>query len=244
MVFTAGTRNYADPILDYLDPTHELIQHRLYRDSCTEVDYEGSKLYIKDLRIFENRKLEDIVIVDNTVISFAYQIDNGIPILPFKEDKDDTMLLQLIQILEDISKTDDWRGFIRRNFGLSDIMSTDTDSYAHLYEYSDSDEDSIDEGLDVLLKCQRSMSMSMKKIPEKKVKSKGKKKNRVSLKNIKKVKSAWVNSNGGMAWAVANAQIKSEKWIFPAENFNFFERNEAFKGDNESECVHLEEAWV
>jgi CTD small phosphatase-like protein 2 len=52
------------------------------------------------LRIFaENRNLEDLLIVDNAVYSFGYQLENGIPIIPFYEDKEDEELLHLIQYL-------------------------------------------------------------------------------------------------------------------------------------------------
>ena len=68
IVFTASHRCYADVVLDHIDPTGELIHHRLYRESC--VLMEG--IYIKDLRILDNRDLKDIVIVDNAAYSFAY----------------------------------------------------------------------------------------------------------------------------------------------------------------------------
>ena len=51
---------------------------------------------MKDLRIFRNRSLEDLVIVDNSVYSFSFQINNGIPIIPFYEDKEDEEMLHLI----------------------------------------------------------------------------------------------------------------------------------------------------
>ena len=41
---------------------------------------------MKDLRIIANRSLKDMVIVDNAVYSFAFQLDNGIPIVPFYSD--------------------------------------------------------------------------------------------------------------------------------------------------------------
>jgi CTD small phosphatase-like protein 2 len=54
---------------------------RLYRDSCIK-SVDG--VYVKDLRIFDKcRRMEDIVIVDNAVYSFGYQLENGIPIIPF-----------------------------------------------------------------------------------------------------------------------------------------------------------------
>ncbi len=48
--------------------------------------------YIKDLRIFGNRELKDIIIIDNNATCFAYQIDNGIPIVPFYDDENDEEL--------------------------------------------------------------------------------------------------------------------------------------------------------
>lgn len=193
IVFTAGTKNYADSILNILDPNEELIHHRLYRDSCIEVKHEEDTLYVKDLRILEGRNLEDMVIVDNAVISFAYQIDNGIPILPFREDKDDTEFLHLIKVMKDISAEKDSRNFVKRAFKLSEIMSTDTGSYAHLYEYSESDDDSIEEDpLDLFVKCQRTMSLSLKKRGsevKRKTKKTKKKRTRLSMRDMKKVKS-------------------------------------------------------
>jgi len=56
VVFTASQSEYADPILDYLDPTGELIQARYYREHCVKTK-EG--YYVKDLRIFKNRSLKD-----------------------------------------------------------------------------------------------------------------------------------------------------------------------------------------
>lgn len=49
IVFTASHQVYADAILDYIDPNHEFITHRLYRQHCFLTD-EG--YYVKDLRIF------------------------------------------------------------------------------------------------------------------------------------------------------------------------------------------------
>ena len=52
VVFTASHKFYADVVLDHLDPTGELIQYRLYRDSCYQT---ADGVYVKDLRIIKNR---------------------------------------------------------------------------------------------------------------------------------------------------------------------------------------------
>lgn len=88
VVFTASVKDYADPILDHLDPTGQLIHHWLYRESCIKTENPtGGYIYVKDLRIFKNFDLKDIVIVDNAVYSFKNQLENGIPILPFRDDR-------------------------------------------------------------------------------------------------------------------------------------------------------------
>lgn len=106
IVFTASHQTYADAILDYIDPKHELIQHRMYRQHCV-LTKEG--YYVKDLRVIGNRELKDLVIVDNSVYSFAFQIDNGIPIIPFYNDPKDEEMLHLIYYLTCLASVDDVR---------------------------------------------------------------------------------------------------------------------------------------
>jgi CTD small phosphatase-like protein 2 len=114
VIFTAAHQRYADPIIDYIDPTNTLIQHRLYRDSCIEVI--PKKKYLKDLRIFKNRPLSKIVIVDNAVYSFGSTLSNGIPIAPFFYDKEDIEFLHLIKYLRMLAKNDDVRKCNRKAF--------------------------------------------------------------------------------------------------------------------------------
>ena len=40
-------------------------------------------MFVKDLRIVQDRNIEDIIIVDNSIISFAFQLDNGVPICAY-----------------------------------------------------------------------------------------------------------------------------------------------------------------
>lgn len=84
VIFTASHQEYADAILNEIDPNNEIIQHRLYRQHCSKI---APDLYIKDLSRL-NRDLRKVVIVDNAANSYFYQLINGIPILPFYEGKD------------------------------------------------------------------------------------------------------------------------------------------------------------
>jgi len=50
-----------------------------------------------------------MIIVDNAVYSFGYQLDNGIPIIPFYEDKNDEELMHLIFYIDCLAKVPDVR---------------------------------------------------------------------------------------------------------------------------------------
>ena len=120
VVFTASHKSYADAILDFLDPERKYFAARFYRDNCVQTR-EG--YYVKDLRIFRNRALKDVVIVDNSVFSFSFHIDNGIPIIPFYADKEDEEMLHLVYYLNCLRDAADVRVQNREAFELQKLQS-------------------------------------------------------------------------------------------------------------------------
>lgn len=119
VVFTAAEQEYADAILDILD-TEKYISKRLYRQHCIPVE---DKYFVKDLRIIEDRELKDVVLVDNSIISMAFNIDNGIPVAPFyRWTKNDEELLFLHSYLEELYHEEDIREHNKDKFKLRDIQ--------------------------------------------------------------------------------------------------------------------------
>ena len=88
VIFTSSEQEYADAILDIIDPKRKLFATRLYRDSCTYTR-DG---YIKDLEIITNRTLNEMALVDNNIFAGTLQLDNFIPVADFKGDKSDKEL--------------------------------------------------------------------------------------------------------------------------------------------------------
>jgi CTD small phosphatase-like protein 2 len=101
-----------------LDPEGKYIQHRLYRDSCLNVD--GN--YLKDLNVL-GRDLSKTVLVDNSPHAFGYQVDNGVPIESWFDDRSDTELLKLTRFLETIQRATDVRPIVREKFRLYKLVS-------------------------------------------------------------------------------------------------------------------------
>ncbi len=108
VVYTASHQSYADAVLDYLDKENKYFQYRLYRNHCVQCDVDGIKFYVKDLdTLNEKYNLKDVVLIDNSVLSFAYHLNNGIPIVPYIEQKEDSQLLMLAYYLVSIANFDD-----------------------------------------------------------------------------------------------------------------------------------------
>ena len=93
VIYTASHHAYADAVLDFMDPKRKFSKYRLYRNNCSLINVNGAQFYVKDLDIFnEHYNLKDIIIIDNSVLSFAYHLHNGIPIVPYyDEDKDGSL---------------------------------------------------------------------------------------------------------------------------------------------------------
>jgi CTD small phosphatase-like protein 2 len=106
LVFTAGEKDYADHILDYIDPDKKIFTKRLYRQDCILVE----NFYVKDLDIILDRDKKDIIIVDNSIVSFAFDLDNGVPINSYMgTEVDDKELLFLYSFLEELADQSDVR---------------------------------------------------------------------------------------------------------------------------------------
>ena len=103
VMFTASLQKYADAVMNEIDPTGSLFEYRLYRNNFTQIKVENQIYYIKALRVFKNISLDDIVIIDNSVLSFAFHLDNGIPILPYYSGSDEKEMKCLVQLLEKLA---------------------------------------------------------------------------------------------------------------------------------------------
>lgn len=98
VVFTASVAKYGDPLLNKLD-IHKSVHQRLFRDLC--FNYQGN--FIKNLSQV-GRPLQDLIIIDNLPASYIFHPQHSIPILSWFSDTHDNELLDLLPLLEDISK--------------------------------------------------------------------------------------------------------------------------------------------
>lgn len=79
VLFTAASEAYAQPLVNLLDPHHNIFVSRLFSSSCCRV---CGKEGVKDLSGL-GRDLSRVVLVDNSPYSFMLQPSNGLPCLPF-----------------------------------------------------------------------------------------------------------------------------------------------------------------
>ncbi|KAJ2022773.1 Nuclear envelope morphology protein 1 [Coemansia sp. S610] len=108
VVFTASLAEYADPVIDLLDSQGKLIEGRYFRESC--VPHDSS--YAKDLSAIDP-DLSQIVLVDNSPLSYFINPTNGIPIQPWvNSDPKDEALLDLLPLLDALRFTDDVRSIL------------------------------------------------------------------------------------------------------------------------------------
>lgn len=97
VVFTASVSKYGNPLLDTLD-VNNVVDHRLFRDSC--FNHRGN--YVKHLGRL-GRPLQDIIIIDNSPISYIFQPEHAIPVSSWFSDVHDNELLDMLPFLEDLA---------------------------------------------------------------------------------------------------------------------------------------------
>jgi len=145
IVFTASHQFYAESVLELIDPKNELFSHKLFRPNCIKTD---NGLYIKDLRILTNRNLENVIIVDNSIISFAFQLDNGVPILPYFDDKDDKEMLKITDYLMSLKDVTDIRIKNKEEFEMNRMSRLDICRFLKYYSEEENNTDSSFDSFD------------------------------------------------------------------------------------------------
>ena len=125
LIYTASDHHYADAVLDFMDPEKKYLNHRLYRSNCLycSVKNDDVKFYVKDLNILEGVDLKDIVIVDNSLLSYAFHLNNGIPIMPYYNNNKDFELMLLAGYLNAIYEFDDLREANKKFIRLDNLVS-------------------------------------------------------------------------------------------------------------------------
>lgn len=109
VVFTASMKEYADPVIDWLESCFRgRFERRLYRHNCVLRDGVG---YIKDLSVI-GKALEEVVIIDNSPTSYAMNEDNAIQVEGWISDPSDTDLLNLLPLLEALRYSTDVRSIL------------------------------------------------------------------------------------------------------------------------------------
>ena len=74
-----------------------------------------------------------MVIIDNAVYSFGFQIDNGIPIIPFYNNPEDQELLHLMNYLNSLAFFEDMREQNAKAFQLKELENADITDYLEYF---------------------------------------------------------------------------------------------------------------
>lgn len=132
--YSSGVEGYANNVIDYIDQ-NKIAAGRLFRDACIYKD----GVYIKDLNRL-GRDLSSVVVIDNSSSEYKYNVENAIPVKSWFNDKRDHELLDLLPILESLSKVKDVRAIIKK---IIEKMSKSYDITGNVQDDSSANEDDI-----------------------------------------------------------------------------------------------------
>ena len=130
VIFTASISKYADILLNIIDQKG-CAPYRLFREHCTFIN----NIFVKDLQKL-GRNLKDIIILDNSPLSYSFHPNNGLPILSWFEDKTDRELYNITPILMFLSNVNDVRDFIPKFVINNSISYSEAEKLFKKYGYN------------------------------------------------------------------------------------------------------------
>ena len=203
VIFTASVSKYADPLLDILDKEN-YCSFRLFREHCTLM----GMTYIKDLNKL-GRDLKDVIIVDNSPLSYSFNKENGIPILTWFSDKNDKELDYLLPILEFLSGVNDVRNYIK------DIVINDMINYVNainiIQNYAEMNKSK---------QCQKYIDEIIANLNKYEEQKNVKNENSINNNEIKDNTNNNQNSNGYINITISNNEINNYLYFSPIYTIN------------------------
>ena len=121
VIYTAGEKNYANAVIDAIDPENAYITHRIFRDKCVSVN---QRIMLKTLKVITDLDYNKTVFVDNLSCCFYSDINNGVPIISFSGDVNDKELQELEKFLTLLHRKRDFRKLISKTFQFENLMKT------------------------------------------------------------------------------------------------------------------------
>ena len=151
VVFTAGARAYAAPVVAALDPEGRFFAGVRYRDACTRVRVKSGKaatatitgrpassvFIIKDLARL-GRPLAKSLILDNSPTAYAYHVANAVPISSWRGGRnglgaDDRALTALLPLLTAAAAAADVRDVVQAACPGAAALAAAADAHPSLF---------------------------------------------------------------------------------------------------------------
>jgi TFIIF-interacting CTD phosphatase-like protein len=133
-IFTAATQDYADPLINIIDPNGK-ITGRLYRQHCVEIPpFVERGVRFKDV-LSLGQPPGQVVLVDNSPFCLRMQPENAVPVVPFLGADADYELVGLFLYLRELAGEADVRA---RNLRQFKTLLWGTQALTALFADSDS----------------------------------------------------------------------------------------------------------
>lgn len=129
-VFSSEIYENVSQLTNNFDPKQEIFSGILSREHCIAIN---KKIFIKDLDIFINKSSNDLVLIDSVPLSFALQIENGVPVLPWYGDPNDEEFKYLKPYLLTIKDFMDVKEANRKWLKILDLLSKNLCDLSNAY---------------------------------------------------------------------------------------------------------------
>jgi TFIIF-interacting CTD phosphatase-like protein len=115
-IWSAGNRIYVEPIVDFIFGDYKQFIHFIYsKEDCIRELYNEREIFLKPIDNILSYEPFEIIILDDNDQTFIKNINNAIKISAWYGNENDTKLLECINILTPISKTDNVMSIIEKN---------------------------------------------------------------------------------------------------------------------------------